>query len=367
MRNAAGDLRREDPQQASARGAKAGEGLRGIEQSMQGARPEERKRAMGDLQLEARQIADAERRLGNEASRTAQGNAGEDARRRLAAEQERLADRTQRLGESVKQLANGNGAEPDEKQAMSEAGRELDRQNVAGRMRESAQAMRSASAKATADKQADGADEIARALDKVADQMGAAGDRDAEASRLSDQLSRTQELRDRLNRLTRTMEEIAKNGEGQQGQQPNASQPGAEGKEGSSGQQGSAAGGRDGQLSKLQRDADEQMKEAQKLAEDMQRDNPGMQKGGSTPEQWQRSVSAPGTEAFKQDFAKWESLKKNLMVALEQTESQLSDQLRARETRERLNAGRHDAVADTYRALVDRYYQSLAAPRRPNR
>ena len=45
----------------------------------------------------------------------------------------------------------------------------------------------------------------------------------------------------------------------------------------------------------------------------------------------------------------------------------LADQLRARETRERLNAGRHDAVADTYRELVDRYYQSLAAPRRPVR
>ena len=141
----------------------------------------------------------------------------------------------------------------------------------------------------------------------------------------------------------------------------------SEGKEGSTGQQGSAAGGRDGKLSQLQRDADSQMKEAQKLAEEMQRENPGMQKGGSTPEQWQRSVSAPGTEAFKQDFAKWESLKKNLLVALDQTESQLSDQLRARENRERLNAGRHDAVADTYKALVDRYYQSLAAPRRPNR
>ena len=60
---------------------------------------------MGDLQLEARQLADAERRLGNEASRTAPGSAGEDARRRLAAEQERLADRAQRLGESVKQMA----------------------------------------------------------------------------------------------------------------------------------------------------------------------------------------------------------------------------------------------------------------------
>jgi hypothetical protein len=112
----------------------------------------------------------------------------------------------------------------------------------------------------------------------------------------------------------------------------------------------------------LQREVDQQMKEAQQLAEELQRENPN-QKGGATPEQWQRSVSAPGPEGFKQDFAKWEELKKNLLVALDQTESQLSDQLRARENRERLNAGRHDGVADTYKALVDRYYQSLAAPR----
>ena len=321
---------------------------------------------MGDLQLEARQIAEAERRVGNEASRTASGSPGEDARRRLAAEQERLADRTQRLGESVKQLADG-GAEPDEKQAMTEAGRELDRQNLAGRMRESAQAMRQG--QQGEQPQSGAAGEIARALDKVADQLGAAGERDAETSRLSDQLSRAQELRDRLGRLQRTMEELKEQGAqgAQSAQSAQGAQPGAEGKEGGTGQQGSSAGGRDGKLSQLQREADAQMREAQKLAEEMQRENPGMQKGGSTPEQWQRSVSAPGTEGFKQDFANWESLKNNLLVALDRTESQLSDQLRARENRERLNAGRHDAVADTYKALVDRYYQSLAAPRRQNR
>ena len=374
MRNAAGDLRREDPQQASARGAKAGEALRDIEQRMQGARPEDRKRAVGDLQLEARQLADAERRLGNEASRTAQGQSGEDARRRLAAEQERLADRTERLGESVKQLAEGSGTQPDEKQAMSEAGRELDRQKTADRMRDTAQAIRQGR---PGDQKAGGAaDEIARTLDKVADQLGAAGDRDAESSRLSDQLSRAQELRDRLGRLQRSMDELAKSNEGQQangrtGEQANrpAAQPGQPGQPGQEGspQPGSAGAGGRGSVEQLQRDVDNQMRDAQRLADDMQRENPGMQKGGTTPEQWQRSVSAPGTEAFKQDFAKWESLKKNLLVALDQTESQLSDQLRARENRERLNAGRHDAVTDTYRALVDRYYQSLAAPRRPNR
>jgi hypothetical protein len=156
------------------------------------------------------------------------------------------------------------------------------------------------------------------------------------------------------------MEELK---QGSEGSQP---QPGSQGQEGSSGQQGANAGGR-GSVERLQREVDNQLRDAQKLAEELRKNNPGMEKGGTTPEQWQRSVSAPGTEAFKQDFAKWESLKKNLLVALEQTESKLADQLRSRETRERLNAGRHDAVADSYRELVDRYYQSLAAPRRPVR
>ena len=364
MRNAAGDLRRQDPQQASTRGSKAGEQLRGLEQQMQGARPDERRRAVGDMMLEARQLADAERRLGNEASRTAAGTAGDDTRRRLAAEQERLADRTQRLGDSVKQMASGNG-EPDERRAMTEAGRELEKQNVAGRMRESAQAMRQAQA---GDRQSPPTDEIARALDKVAEQLGsAAGAQDSESTRLSDQLSRTQELRDRLNKLQRSMDQLSKGEPGQQGARGEQGAQDAQGAQASPDGQGTpGAGGRDG-VSRLQRDVDEQMKDAQRLAQEMQRENPGMQKGGTTPEQWQRSVSAPGTEGFKQDFAKWEELRKNLMVALDQTESQLSDQLRARENRERLNAGRHDSVAETYRALVDRYYQSLAAPRKPNR
>jgi hypothetical protein len=343
MRNAAGDLRRQDPQQAGARGSKAGEQLRGLEQRMQSARPDERRRAIGDLQLEAQQIADAERRLGNESSRTAAGANGEDARRKLAAEQERLADRTQRLGESVRRLAESGDA--GERQSISEAGREIDKQRIAERMREAAQSMRSASATATAgrsDKPVDGPEELARALDQVAERLGdATGGRDGETAKLSEQLSRTQELRDRLDRLQRS-----------------------QGQDGTTGQQGANAGGR-GSVERLQRDVDNQLRDAQRLAEDLRRENPGMEKGGTTPEQWQRSVSAPGTEAFKQDFAKWESLKKNLLVALEQTESKLAEQLRARETRERLNAGRHDAVAETYRELVDRYYQSLAAPRRP--
>ncbi len=358
MRNAARDLGRRDTRQASARADRALQQLRSLEQQMQGARPDERRRALGDLQVEARQLADAERRLGNESVRTAPGASGEDARRRLAAEQERLADRTDRLAQNVKELANSPaGTDPQEpfdvaqgrRQTMTEASRDIERQRLAERMRELARAMRQGPA-------ADGAqapattDDLARGLDKVAERLGAAtGAHDGAATRLSEQLGKTQELRDRLSELQRTMDALARAGEGQ------------------SGQQGSAAGGPAGTVARLQREVDQQMRDAQRLAEDVQRQNPEMQKGSSTPEHWQRSTSAPGTESFKQDFAKWESLKKNLLVALERTESQVTDQLRAHENKERLNAGRHDAVSENYRELVDRYYQSLAAPRRPPR
>lgn len=353
MRNAENGLRQQNPQQASASGDQASQQLRKLEQQMQGSRPEERRRAIGDLQMEARQLAEAERRLGNEANRTGAGGPGEDARRRLAAEQERLADRTDRLAESARRLA-ATPAGPDGKdgQAMSDAARELQQQKLGERMRASADAIRKSEGTEAA---ALAPGEFARALDKAAERLGAAnGAQDSETSRLSEQLSRTQELRDRLGKLQRTMDELAKSGE------PSGGQPGA------NGQPGNADGGRAASVARLQRDADDQMREAQKLAEGAQREHPQMP-GGTTPEQWSRSVSAPGTEAFKQDFANWESLKNNLLVALERTESQLSAQLRTRENRERLNAGRHDAVSESYRGLVDHYYQSLAVPRKPSR
>ena len=367
MRNAESDLRRQDPQQASARGERASQQLRNLEQQMQGARPDERRRAIGDLQMEARQLADAERRLGNEARRTGAGTAGEDARRRLAAEQERLAERTDRLSESVRQLA-GAPAAPDaeDRQAMSEAARETGpREDRRAHAAIGAVACGSRGQPTPAPVKPG---ELARALDKVAERLGAAsGGQDSEAAKLSEQLARTQELRDRLSELQRTMDALARAGESRdgqpQGQPGERGQPGpaagrrapesvrssAPGQPGANGQPGSAEGGRAESVARLQRDADNQMRRRRSWPESVQRENPQMP-GGTTPEQWQRSVSAPGTEAFKQDFANWESLKKNLLVALDRTESQLSDQLRARENRERLNAGRHDAVSETYRA-----------------
>jgi hypothetical protein len=389
MRNAAGDLRRQDVRQAAARGDRARQQLRNLEQRMQSARPDERRRALGDLQLEARQLADAERRVASEGQAVATGPAGDDARRRLAAEQERLAERADRMSEALRQLGKAaTDADPDEQRAVGDATREADRQRIGQRMRESADALRKGAA---GRESRDAADSLARGLDRVAERLGAAtGARDRETARLSEQLSRMRELRDKVADVDRSMDALSRAGsDGQanaESSTPSSSQSGSPASQasgspqaqsggqtggGTSGQPrvsqpggvepGAGEGGRAATIERLQRD----MREAERLAGELKRQNPEAM--GGSPEQWQRSFSAPGTEGFKQDFAKWESLKKNLLSAIERSESRVSDQLRARETEARLNAGRHEAVSDTYRELVDRYYQLLAAPTRPPR
>ncbi|MGQ0734722.1 MAG: hypothetical protein ACT4QD_13835 [Acidobacteriota bacterium] len=401
MRNAATGLRRQDSQQAENSGSRASERLRELEREMRAARPDDRRRALGDLQLEARQLADAQRRVAGEAGRTTDGQAGEDARRRLAGDQDRLADRADRLAEQVGGLARGGQADGNERQATREAARDLAQQQLGERMRRTADSLRRPGADAAGQdlaqpgrEAARQGEEVARALDRVADRLGAASGTDQEGQRLSDQLARTQELRQQVADLERAVEELkreaeatdpsqpAKTGErpgaegstgesaqlrGPQeargGQQRAASEPSASGREGAAGAQGLTSGG-NGRLQQMQREVDARMREAERLAAEIQRQNPSLQ-GPNAGDGWWRSLSAPGTEAFKQDFARWESLKKNLLVSIDEVESEVSDAMRARAAHERLNAGGHDAVAPAYRSLVDKYYRSLADPRKP--
>jgi hypothetical protein len=405
MRNAATGLRRQDSTQASNSGSRASERLRDLERRMQGARPDDRRRALGDVQLETRQLADAQRRLANEADRTAKGAAGDDARRRLAGDQERLAERAERLQEHVQQLAKTGQGESAERSATSDAAQDFERQKIGERMRRSAEALRQTTgAQSTEPPTGDGSrqaarqgDDLARALDRIADRLGAAtGAQDSDSRRLSDELSKTQELREKVAELERTIEQLQR--EAKQGQQAADSnrpqgretpaqgreqsaerqgpqqaqgqssgssngQQSAHGREGTIGQSGGGTGGSGGRAQQLQREANEQSREVERLAGELRRDNPSLQ--GANDESWWRSVSAPGTEAFKQDFMRWESLKKNLLVSLEAVESKLSDQLRAIENKQRFNAGGHETVSEVYRELVEKYYRSLATPRRP--
>ena len=408
MREASSGLRDQDAAKASARAERALERMRRAEEALRGSTDGDLRRRLGDLQLEARQLAEAQRRLNRELARNGappagagsaapqagaggDGAAGAGPRRQQADEQRRLADRADRLRQRMRDLAQQARA-GDGRNALDQAGREMEAGRAAELMRESAKALGEAGAgrqNATPDDprtaststrptpgdrgtpagaggerpgtpSALGAD-AARALDRVADRLDprGAGERSA-SSRLSDDLGRSRDLRERLDAVDRSLEALRERsaaGAPSQGRGEAAGQ----------GQRPGQAGG-DGEIAALQRQLAEQMRQAREQVDALGRSAPEMRGGGgSTPETWQPSVSAPGTEAFKQDFARWESLKRQLLLALEKVERGLADDLRQHETRDRLNAGAADAVPDDYRRLVDKYYRSLAAPRRPER
>ncbi|MGE0360651.1 MAG: hypothetical protein AB7H93_13115 [Vicinamibacterales bacterium] len=394
MRRASAGLQQQDPARASQNAERALERLRQAEQGLRGSTADDRRRLLGDLQLETRQLADAERRVSQELERADDSAGGSEARRQAAADQERLAGRAERLQRQLQELS-GQAQSATEREAIAGAARDLESQRVAERMRQSARGVREGGreparageasatttrrdgqpappARPTAEGPAREGAAIARALEEVAGRLDAARDGDrSDALRLSDELSRARELRDRLAEVERSLERLS--AEGQRRDRPAADRsPSSPGR-----QQGGSArepGGRsrDGdtasaaEIAALQRQLAEQLRETRERVEALSRDNPEL-RGPSTPEQWQPSVSAPGTEAFKQDFARWESLKSNLLSALEKVERSLTTQLREQETRDRLNVGGSDTVPDDYRALVERYYRSLAAPRRQER
>jgi hypothetical protein len=77
------------------------------------------------------------------------------------------------------------------------------------------------------------------------------------------------------------------------------------------------------------------------------------------------TMSAPGTEAFKQDFAKWEDLKRQATQALENAESSISKKLQARQARDRLAAGADDKAPPGYKKQVDDYFKAIAGKKKP--
>jgi hypothetical protein len=77
------------------------------------------------------------------------------------------------------------------------------------------------------------------------------------------------------------------------------------------------------------------------------------------------SLSAPGTEAFKQDFAKWEKLREQATTALGQAETSISKRLQATQARDRLAAGVDDQPPAAYETEVNSYFKALADRKNP--
>lgn len=358
MRNALGELGREDPARAAQSGERAAEHLRRLEEQMRGSSAGSRERAAGELQLEAQQIAQEQRRIAAEAERLdkAQGNAGADARRRLAEEKERLAGRVDQLQRAAEAQARQD-PKAGEAGAMSEAARQIEKEQIGRRMRDSATQLRDGAKADGASPGKPGADteqQLARALDKVVDTMG--GTASAEARQLSDRLDETRGMRDRLNRLEQQIREAeARQRDGRQGQ------PGRQGREGQQGTRGASGGGQGGgELQRLQEEYQRELQRTREALGQLASAQPRDGMGSSTPEQHEFSRSAPGTESFKQDRGGWESLRKDVDLALEQYEAAVSDRLARKQAQDRLSAGGSQRVPDGYRRQVARYYESLA-------
>ncbi len=380
MRGATSDLRRQDLAGASARGDRAAERLRELERRMRGQNPDQRRRELGELQVEAQQLADLERRVADEASRLGRGTPDPTTRTRLADEQDRLAARVESLEKQLREMSSaGQG---DEKQAATDAARELSRRNVGRGMKESAESLRSDAKEGQApDKR--GAEpgqaerELARSLDRVAERMGAQGD--ADGRRLADEMARAREARDRLNDMARRLERLEQEDRAaRSGEQSSGQQQGRQGQQQGSGQRGGqqqqqqGGGGRGGDLARLRDEYQREIERAREVLQGLQRSAPDSGMGGSTPEEHEYSISAPGREAFKNDFSNWERLRKDVSLALERREAAIADKLAGKRRQDRLAAGAADGVPEAYRALVAKYFESLArsgrapaAPKQP--
>jgi hypothetical protein len=375
MRNAASELRRQDPAQASARGARALERLQSLERQMQTATPDEGRRAVGELQLEARQLAESERQGASTLGKLGQGDAAKDALRRLAGEQERLADRARRMEDALKQIASGaQGAgsgkdtQADRQRAAADAARDLERQRLAERMQEAAEQLRSASggdsartdpgkAKEQAAKAASTEQNVAQSFERIADALGAAqGSGDDSSGKLADQRRRAQGLQQEIDRLTGELEKLSQQAQSSSGQSARKSP-------GDTGQQGRGrAGGGEGGVAQLREQYAEQLQKTRELMNELQHDDPTFAQGGAgfTFEGQGMTLSAPGTEAFKQDFAKWQQLRQQATQALDRAQTALSKKLQAKEARDRLAAGADERPPAGYESQVDSYFKALA-------
>jgi len=321
MRNATGDLRRFDSSGSRTRGNDALEKLKNLERRLGSS--DDAQKSRGDMQLEARELADAQRKLAARLRETANtASAQADQLRQLAGEQERLADQARRLQDRAR-----SGSD----EASAEA---VARQRLPERMRASANSLRDASKPPDSKREAAAQEEIARDLDRTADVLQAgAGSTDRASPELSAALTRARELRERLDAITREL------------QKPGTS----------------------GQRSQLRDEATRELQRTRELIDDLRRQDPSLSSGGPgfTFEGQGMTFSSPGTEGFKQDFARWQELRDQATGALARLESALSKQLQEKQARDRLAAGVDDKAPPTYRSQVDEYFKAIAAKKSP--
>jgi hypothetical protein len=119
-------------------------------------------------------------------------------------------------------------------------------------------------------------------------------------------------------------------------------------------------------MARLRDEYAKQLEQAQALLDRLRRDEPTAERAGMgfTFEGQGMTLSAPGTEAFKQDFSKWDDLRKQATQALERASTSLSQRLGQEQARDRLAAGIEDKAPAEYERQVDSYFKAIAGQKR---
>jgi hypothetical protein len=232
--------------------------------------------------------------------------------------------------------------------------------SMARRMRDSAERMRGDAAGQSGAAQRE--QELARDMEQLAGRVGApAPDQEGQ---LSQQLARADAIRERLSRLDAQVR--ASNSRGSSSKEPRRE---------ANGRQAGQAAGTPPTAEAVPEKYWSELDDARKMLEQLTGGRPAegsappvapvpdgsAREAGRAPAQEQFSRSAPGTEAFKQDRTAWESLRRDIGLALEQYEADVSRRVGTKPADERLSAGASEQAPEGYQELIARYFESLAS------
>ena len=283
----------------------------------------------------------------------------EELRRQL----EQAAARQQQRG-AESRASRGNGAPTDAGDLMREAMEQ---------MRRAAADLQRNDPGSAAGRAAKAAEQLRQAESRMQPNTGQDRAGNAETRKLADALDALRQQRDRLTALERRLADLER---ARKDGQPQSGKPAPRG---GRSQEQSASGTPPGQapqrgnerpgdeIERAREDYARELQRARELVGTLPQGGRDTSRAAATPEQHEWSWGAPGTEAWKQDFSKWESLGKDIGRALERSEASVAGRLSKSLARDRLRAGGSDRVPEAYAERVRRYYESLASGKGPVR